>query len=463
MKQLLACLILALTLTACGDPTVIKPAHYQDISGWRDDSMAAPFALFVDSCHANEKRDRAWASKKEGPVGVRENWERACAAADQLGQPTDAQARQFFESYFAPYKIETEAQSKGQITGYYEPILRGSRTRKAPYLTPVYGVPSDLHKPYLSREEIVRGDIKGRAKVLLYVDDPVALFFLHIQGSGKVKLTDGSMVGLQYAAQNGYSYVPIGKLMKDRGYINDISLQSIRDWLKANPEQRDEVMNQNPSYVFFKFGPGDRAAKGALGLPLTALRSIAIDDDRAAYGVPTFIDTTKMQYGQSGPVPLKRLFVSQDTGGALHGPARADLFYGQGPAAEFEAGHQNTRANVYWLLPLAEGPHVTVPPLLQTPNDAAAPVTPLNEPEPLFAPEPAPLAAPTAAPVIAPATVPAPAVIDQPLSDDPNTWAPYDTTPSPDVSSSMPSTMPDGDSAPMDAIDSAPLSAPAAR
>lgn len=391
MKQILALAFLALTLAACGDATVIKPATYQQLSGWQGDSHAEAFAVFMESCAANETRERAYQSRKEGPIGVRENWRRACTIGANLGQPTDAQARQFFETYFAPYKVETESQPKGLITGYYEPILKGSKTKKAPYLTPVYGVPSDIktRKPYFSRAEIEAGALKTRAPVLLYVSDPVGLFFLHIQGSGKIRLSDGSMVGIQYAAQNGYEYVPIGRIMKERGLISDVSLQTIRDWLNAHPDQMHDIMNENPSYVFFKMGPGDKPAKGALGLPLTALRSIAVDDDRAAYGVPTFIDGSKMSYATRRSTPMQRLFVSQDTGGALHSPHRADVFFGQGDAAEWEAGHQNVRANVYWLLPLAEAPHVEVPPVLTAPADASAapegalaPAAPLSEPDP---------------------------------------------------------------------------------
>jgi membrane-bound lytic murein transglycosylase A len=355
MKKLLALFLLSLSLTACGDATKIVPARFNDINGWREDTHAAPLSVFVDSCRVVATRKTPYQSKNEGAVGARANWQRACNAASNLGQPDDAAARQFFETYFAPYKVETESQPEGLITGYYEPILNGSKTKKAPYLTPVYGVPRDLktRAPYFTREEIVGGALEGRAPVLLYVDDPAMLFFLHVQGSGKVRLTDGSMVGLQYAAQNGYEYVPIGRILKERGTLEQLSMQSIRDWLNDNPDEADEVMNQNPSYVFFKMGPGDKAAKGAIGLPLTPLRSIAVDDDRAAYGVPTFIDTTKMSYATQSETPLRRLFISQDTGGALKGPHRADLFYGQGDAAEWEAGHQKSRGKTYWLLPLA--------------------------------------------------------------------------------------------------------------
>jgi membrane-bound lytic murein transglycosylase A len=355
MKQLLAPLVLLLTLTACGDATKIIPTAYSNLDGWGSDSHATAFKVFADSCTVNATRKNAYQSKAEGPVGVRENWQHVCRVASDLGQPSDDEARQFFERNFSPYKVETESKSTGLHTGYYEPLLNGSKTRGAPYLTPVHGVPADLgsRKPYYSRAEILAG--AGNPPVLLYVDDPVMLFFLHIQGSGKVRLTDGSMVGLQYAAQNGYSYVPIGRILKERGDLPHPSMQGIRDWLRANPDQADEVMNTNPSYVFFKLSAGDEYAKGALGIPLTPLRSIAVDDDRAAYGVPTYLDTTMTEFNSSRQVPLKRLFVSQDTGGALKGPGRADIFFGRGEVEEWQAGHQNQQGKTYWLLPVAEG------------------------------------------------------------------------------------------------------------
>ena len=363
MKKHLLILIALLGLSACGDATKLYPAKFNDLNGWNQDAHAEAFSVFVDSCHASMDRgEKAWRSRQEGPIGVRENWEKVCAEADALGQPTNDQARLFFETHFAPYKVTTESKPQGLITGYYEPVLRGSRTRHKPYLTPVYGVPHDLYKPYYSREEIVGGAIRGKAPVLLYVDDPVMLFFLHIQGSGQVKLDNGQMVGLQYAAQNGHEFVPIGRILKDRGELQTLSMQSIHDWLIDHPSQMNEVMNQNPSYIFFKLSPGNEAAKGALGLPLTKLRSLAIDDDRAAYGVPTYIDTTQSEYPTGSQVKLQRLFVSQDTGGALHDPHRGDIFYGRGEREEWQAGHQKSQANVFWLLPLAESPKIAPPP-----------------------------------------------------------------------------------------------------
>lgn len=396
MKQILLPLLVVLTLSACGDATKIRPATFAEMDGWKADTLTTPLRMFRESCIANQKRARGWQSINEGPVGVRENWNYACAKADTVPEGDEAAARKFFETTFAPYKVETESSATGLVTGYYEPIINGSTVKKAPYLTPVYGIPKDFgeRKPYHSRAEIVAGALNGKAPVLYYVDDPVLLFFLHVQGSGKVRLPDGHMEGIQYAGQNGYAYTPIGRILKDRGELSAVSMQSIRDWLKAHPAEMDEVMNQNESYVFFKKGPGDKPAKGALGIPLTPSRSIAVDDDRAAYGVPTFLDTMQSEYKTGRQVPFRRLMISQDTGGALKGPHRADLFYGQGVVEEWQAGHQNARAKTYWLLPLAEPPVLTAPTPAAiesaTPDAAAmpelAPETPLivvpSEPQP---------------------------------------------------------------------------------
>jgi membrane-bound lytic murein transglycosylase A len=392
MKQMKKLLPLAfiMLLAACGDATKIMPTTYSALDGWKSDTHAAAFKLFADSCDANATRTNAYRAKEEGPVGVRENWRRVCSVATQTPEPSDEAARSFFESNFTPYKVETEATSKGLHTGYYEPIINGSRTRKAPYLTPVYGIPNDLKKPYLTRAEIVSGAIKDRAPVLLYVEDPVMLFFLHIQGSGKVKLPDGSLVGLQYAGQNGREFVPIGRVMKERGILSEVSMQGIRDWLHANPREADEVMNSNPSYVFFKLASGSDMAKGALGIPLTPLRSIAVDDDRAAYGVPTYLDTNVTQYGSSKQMPLKRLFVSQDTGGALHGPHRADIFFGRGEREEWQAGHQNARGNVYWLLPVADGVSLRDGAVIKPEEKADTPTPPAADISPTEATTPLP-------------------------------------------------------------------------
>lgn len=377
MRKIFAPLALLL-LTACGDATVLKPVPYSAISGWAEDEHADAFKLFADSCEMNAKRSNAYLSKAEGPIGVRENWKRVCSTAYDLAQPSDDAARAFFETHFSPVKVETESREQGLLTGYYEPIINGSMTRVAPFLTPVYGMPNDLKSgsPYFTREEILAGALEGKAPVLLYVDDPIMLFFLHIQGSGKVRLPDGSLIGVQYAGQNGHQFFAIGKHLKEIGALEKPSMQGIRDWLRENPDQADAVMNLNPSYIFFKLAPGEEYAKGALNIPLTPLRSVAIDDDRATYGVPTYIDTTVTRPEDGEREPLQRLFVSQDTGGALKGPHRGDIFFGRGEREEWQAGHQAAPGNVYWLLPVAEGVTLVdglVPPPVEENPDAPTP------------------------------------------------------------------------------------------
>ncbi len=399
IRRLWAVAALLLT-TACGlsDTTVLTQVPYSQLQGWQQDQQSEALKLFTDSCARNESRAHPWRDKQGDHIGQLGAWYDACHAASQLPPVDDAQARAFFEQHFDPWHVTTEREPQGRITGYYEPLLQGSRKRGGPYQVPVYGMPSG--ERHFSRAEIDQGALKGRAPILLYVDDPVMLFFTQTQGSGKVRLPDGSLVGLQYAGQNGYEFVPIGRAMKDAGMIQNISLQSIRDWLRANPREGRTVMEQNPSFVFFKFAPGDEYAKGALGLPLTPARSIAIDDDRAAYGVPTYIDTTRpINDDHLGSAPLQRLFVSQDTGGALHGPHRADIFYGRGDVEEWTAGHQNTRAEVYWLLPKFAAPEPMPPAPVEVPPPPPAEPVP---PPPDGAPAPLPIA--PAAPPIPPAS-----------------------------------------------------------
>jgi len=355
MRYLLPALLL-LTLTACaggGDPYKIglTQVAYTDLPGWEFDRHARAFAPFAESCRVNARRAGYFESKTGVTYGDAAGWRHACDAAMHLQNPTDDEAKRFFETYFTPFRAVTGASQKGLTTGYYEPLLHGSMTKTAEYNVPVYGVPYHLRKPSFSRAQIERGALKGKAPVLLYVNDRVMLFFLQIQGSGKVRLADGRMVGLQYAAQNGHGYVPIGRVLKERGELETVTMQTIRDWLKQNPLKADEVMNQNPSYIFFKLASGEQYAKGALGVPLTPSRSIAVDDDRVPYGLPVYLDTKINDPKHLFAQRFRKLTVAQDTGGAILGPIRYDIFFGRGMRAEWKAGHQNTKARVYWLLP----------------------------------------------------------------------------------------------------------------
>lgn len=372
MRRILIVVALSMLAACAGqvsDKTELTEVGFKDLPGWAYDHHGEAFQVFANSCRVNLARGTAFTSKLEGPIGDDDAWREVCIKAAPYArdmnldpglpieppapQMDDAGARSFFESYFTPYRVWTEREPQGQLTGYYLPLLHGSMTPDARYRVPVYGLPAGYVKgqAYPERKDIVNGALKNRAPVLLYVDDPVMLFFVHIQGSGKVELPDGSIVTIQYAGANGQSYVAIGKPMRDRGYLEEVSLQTIRDWLYAHPEQADAVMNLNPSYVFFTLKTDEATAKGALGISLTPLRSLAIDDDRSTYGLPIYLSTTHPNYYTQADEPLNRLMVSQDTGGALHGPHRGDIFFGIGPEAEWAAGHQNTRGDIFWLLP----------------------------------------------------------------------------------------------------------------
>jgi membrane-bound lytic murein transglycosylase A len=307
----------------------------------------------------NSRRAHAWKTRQGEAIGDPAAWRQVCSKAKHLVAPTEDEARHFFEQHFQPVRVMTGREPKGLFTGYYEPLLHGSEKRYGPYQTPVYGVPRG--RSDYTRAEIEAGALQGKAPVLLYVEDPVMLFFLHIQGSGKVRMDDGRIVGLQYAAQNGHPYVAIGKPMREAGLLEEVSMQTIRDWLRANPGKKaSAVMNQNPSFIYFKLSPGEQYAKGALGIPLTPGRSLAVDDDRVAYGVPVYVATTRKDMMSGRDAKLQRLMIAQDTGGALKGPHRGDIFFGRGQEEEWMAGQQNARGKAFWLLPVVNVPF-TVP------------------------------------------------------------------------------------------------------
>lgn len=353
-----ASLFLLSILTACESSgtkdnlaAVIAPVNFSDLHGWNEDRHAKAFALFTKNCSVNAKRERYFTSITGTKVASDSAWRRACMGAQNLEAPTDEEARVFFEQNFHPYRVTTQASSKGLTTGYYEPLLHGSYKKSARYFVPVYGVPYRFSKPSFSRAQIEAGALNGKAPILLYVDDPVMLFFLHIQGSGKVRMEDGALVGLQYAQQNGHGYVPIGRMMRDEGLLETVSMQTIRDWLRSHPSQAQAVMNTNPSYIFFTLSHGVEAAKGAMGIPLTANRSLAVDDERVPYGLPIYLQTTVSHFGTGEEKHFAHLMGAQDTGGAIIGATRYDIFFGRGAHAEWKAGHQNAKAKVFWLLP----------------------------------------------------------------------------------------------------------------
>jgi len=358
----------------------LAPVGFDGLPGWQEDDPSGALDAFRRSCGRLQRQDSGKALGGSGGfAGKVADWLPACAAAQRVATTADA-ARTFFQASFVPYRVTDRGQAEGLFTGYYEPLLNGARTNGGRYRHPLLKRPPDLVSvdlgrfapelqgrriagrvadgrlvPYADRAAIERGALAGRGLELLWVDDPVDKFFLEIQGSGQVRLPDGSLVRVGYADQNGHAYRAIGKDLIELGAIprEQVSMQAIRAWLAAHPDQAPGMMAKNPSYVFFRELPADLASapgpQGAQGVPLTPGRSLAVDRKFLPLGAPVWLDATAPY--PEGERPLRRLLVTQDTGGAIRGPVRGDVFWGAGPLAEHLAGHMKSAGRLFILLP----------------------------------------------------------------------------------------------------------------
>lgn len=304
-------------------------------------------------------------------------WLPICAAADRIADDDALAQRTFYESWFTPYQVlNPDGSDSGLITGYYEPLLKGSRTRSARFPYPVYAPPDDMLEvdlgafhpwlrgqkararldgkrvvPYFNRAEIDAGSAPAlQGRELYYVGNVVELFFLHIQGSGRIELEDGTRVKLGYAEQNGHPYASIGRKLIDMGELKpeEASMQGIKRWAETHPQQLPIVLGHNPSYVFFReLSDTLGGPLGALGVPLTAEYSIAVDPRSIPLGLPVFLASTRPNSSE----PLNRLVFAQDTGGAIKGAVRADFFWGFGDLAGHQAGRMRQSGRLWVLFP----------------------------------------------------------------------------------------------------------------
>lgn len=337
---------------------------YDALPGWPSASLERGLRTFLAGC------------PRPGALA------RACEAA-RLVAADDAQAaRAFFESTFSPYAlISSEGLDTGMITGYYEPVIDGSRSATQAHRHPIFGVPDDLivvdlaainpevrHMrlrgriegrrlvPYFSRGEIDSKGARLGAPVIAWTSDPVELFFLQIQGSGQVRLENGEHIRIGYADQNGHPYRSLGRYLVERGELalEQASMEGIKAWAAANPQKLREALNANPSYVFFRELPPSGGTTegpiGALGIPLTPEYSLAVDRRFVPLGAPVFLATT---YPLSEE-PLERLMAAQDTGGAIRGAVRADFYWGSGPEAGVLAGRMRQQGRMWLLWPRGE-------------------------------------------------------------------------------------------------------------
>jgi len=346
-------------------PPAIFPVAWSTVEGWQSDDPSLALNAFLRSC---------------GPLRRQPRWQAVCAEAATLNPLSAAQVRSFFETRFVPHQLrKVDGDETGLATGYYVPDLRASRQPSPDFSWPLYRRPDDLLVvdlrevyPALAGYRL-RGRLDGmkivpywdRAAIdsprqplagleLAWVDDPVELFFLQIQGSGRLLFDDGSRVMVNYAEQNGHPYRSVATWLIERGAMSrdQMSMQNIKGWAQANPDLVHELLSQNPSYVFFRELPLEaETPPGAFGVPLTPGRSVAIDPRYTPLGAPVFIATTRPNSSE----PLYRLMMAQDTGGAIKGEVRIDFFWGMGERAGIQAGRMKQPLKMWVLLPVEDG------------------------------------------------------------------------------------------------------------
>lgn len=375
------CAAIMLILTGCvtsvdltQEPPRFERALFDDMPGWHADDLVGARDAARKSC------DRIMAMPGDRTLrraGIVDDWRAYCDAVAR----DDVEMRVAIQTFLVPWRVTVRGSDDGLFTGYYEASLRGSRTRHDAYQTPIRARPLDhvvvnlgdfkpelsgqrvtgqltgeagayTLKPYPDRAGIASGRVPEAAdRVIAWVDDPVDAFYLEIQGSGRIDMDDGTVVHVGYDERNGQAYTAIGRVLVDRGVMtkDQASMQTIRAWLSANPDQATRVMNENRSYIFFRELNGDGPIGGE-GVALTPLRSVAVDHKIWPYGLPFFIDAVAAN-GDPNQPRIQRLMMGQDTGGAIKGAVRGDLFWGYGDEAAYNAGLMKSRGNMWVLLP----------------------------------------------------------------------------------------------------------------
>jgi membrane-bound lytic murein transglycosylase A len=337
----------------------LHPLDWRSLQGWKDDEVAEAWPALCASTTAIAHGRKELRLARTAPRAFRDVAE--AAAAD----PDCHDVRAFLEHWFVPCRIETDGVTGGPagfLTGYYEPQIEGSREASPDFRAPVLARPSDLDRhsgPYPDRGAIRHGEIRDRTRPVVWLRDEVEVFFAQVQGSARVALPDGKILRLVYDGRNGQPYTSIGRILIERGEIvpEDMSLATIKAWLRSHGADRggpaDAIMDQNKSYVFFRAEAADASEDhgpiGGQGLPLATLRSLAVDRSLWSYGLPFWIDATIPWRGPAEP--FRRLMIAQDTGSAIVGPARADLYFGSGPEAGQRASLVRHPADMVVLMP----------------------------------------------------------------------------------------------------------------
>lgn len=387
MRKILPVLMLFVLTGCAGTGTVqdgpqkalvLKPSSFSAMEGWSSDDLQGFMQAYNTSCARILKKSPGEKFSANPAFGTYGPWQENCRKAASITASHDtATVRNFIEQNFNVVQATGAGDPNGLFTGYYESTLNGSRTKHGVYQHPLLSRPADLVmvdlgefreelkgqriagrvldgklKPYETREQIVAGKL-AEAKPIVWLDDPHDAFFVQVQGSGIVHLDDGSMMRVGYAGQNGHVYYAIGRELVKRGIYKkeDVSMESITRWMQENPSQADELMNTNKSYVFFEEMPSDGSGagpKGGEGVALTAQRSLAVDHSILPYGFPVFLSADVTDLSDK---KFNRLLMAQDTGGAIRGPVRGDVFWGAGAAAEAKAGPMKAQGKYWFLIP----------------------------------------------------------------------------------------------------------------
>ncbi|HUX91755.1 MAG TPA: MltA domain-containing protein [Gallionellaceae bacterium] len=340
---------------------LFAPSKWEVLPEWATLDLTPSWAALLQSCRV---------------LKAKPQWQPICAGAEAVDKNDGVAQRAFYEDRLTPYQVfNPDGSEQGVITGYYEPLLKGSRFKSARFRYPLYAAPDDMLEidlgdaypqlkgqrlrgrlsgkrvvPYYKRAEIDAGTDGLRGRELFWVENAVELFFLQIQGSGRIELVDGRQIKVGYADQNGHPYVSVGKKLIEMGEmrLEDASMQGIKVWGEKNPDKLMALLEQNPSYVFFRELPDTLGTPlGALGVPLTNEYSIAVDPRSIPLGSPVFLATTQ----PNSTTPLNRLMLAQDTGGAIRGPVRADFFWGFGEKAGAQAGRMKQQGRMWVLFP----------------------------------------------------------------------------------------------------------------
>lgn len=354
-----ALLVAAGLLSACAGSgpitpekrVAMAPISFNEIAGWADDKHAEALATFRRSCPKLVTGPEVKIATDGGEKTVTPaEWKRICDAGAGVRAGDTKAARLFFEENFRPLVVK----EPGKFTGYFEPEMRGSRAPSRLSTVPVYRRPPDLtDKPYYTRAEIEQGVLKGKGLEIVWVQDPVGLFEIQVQGSGRIHLAEGGTMTLGFDGSNNRPYTAIGSVLVERGVMKkeDATWPAIRDWLKRNPKQARDVMRKNERYIFFRDTKSQTAA-GAEGVALTTQRSMAVDTSLTPFGTPIWIDTARPLARKPGATePYRRLMIAQDAGAAIKGPARGDVFFGSGVQAADWAGRMNSGGRAIVLVP----------------------------------------------------------------------------------------------------------------